>query len=235
MLNHRKWRQEIGRWIEEDLHEGDVTAVLFSDRDRESAWIHAKENGVIAGLPLLEMVYAEIDSEVDVRCYIQDGASVQKGTLIAEMRGRVVSLLAGERLALNLLQRLSGIATLTDRYCQKVADLPVRIVDTRKTTPGLRGLEKYAVRIGGGHNHRFGLYDAAMLKDNHIKAAGSIARAVEILRKNLPHTVKIEVEVETLEQVDEALQAKADIIMLDNMQTDTMAASGRTDRSTSDR
>jgi nicotinate-nucleotide pyrophosphorylase (carboxylating) len=222
MLNRRKWKKEIERWIAEDLHEGDVTAVLFADQAQETAWMQAKADGVIAGLPLLEMVYAELDRDVQVHQVVQDGALVQKGTLIAELRGRVTSLLAGERLALNLLQRLSGIATLTRRYCEKVQDLPVRIVDTRKTTPGLRGLEKYAVRIGGGHNHRFGLYDAAMLKDNHIKAAGSLTRAVEILRQELPHTVKIEVEVETMEQVEEALQVKADIIMLDNMSIEMM-------------
>jgi nicotinate-nucleotide pyrophosphorylase (carboxylating) len=147
---------------------------------------------------------------------------VEKGQQIAEVEGSVRSILSGERLALNLLQRLSGIATRTNQYVQAIAGTKARVVDTRKTTPGLRLLEKYAVRVGGGHNHRYALYDAVMIKDNHIKGAGGIKQAVDAARATIPHTMKIEVETESLEQVREALEAGADIIMLDNMELERM-------------
>jgi len=223
MLNLRKWRAKINEWLDEDIMEGDLsTQGLFSEKDWERAWIQAKENGVVAGLELAKMVFQEVDPTCQVQLLVKDGSQVKRGDVLLEIEGSMQSLLAAERLALNLLQRLSGIATLTKQYVDQVADLPVRIVDTRKTTPGLRGLEKYAVLMGGGHNHRFGLYDAAMIKDNHIKAAGSITNAVRTLRDRLPHTTKIEVEVESLEQVMEALEVQADIIMLDNMNTELM-------------
>jgi nicotinate-nucleotide pyrophosphorylase (carboxylating) len=218
MLNLRKWRRKIIEWLDEDIMEGDVsTQSLFTPLDRANAWLIAKEGGIIAGLPLAKLVFEEVDPETQVTIVVQEGQRVQRGDVIIELEGSMASLLAGERVALNILQRLSGIATLTKRYVDQVEGLPVRIVDTRKTTPGLRGLEKYAVKLGGGHNHRFGLYDAVMIKDNHIKAAGSITKAVQTLRQNIPHTMKIEVEVESLEQVHEALQTDVDIIMLDNM------------------
>jgi nicotinate-nucleotide pyrophosphorylase (carboxylating) len=222
MLSLRKWRKQVEAWLDEDLMEGDLTASLIPDDKIGQAWMIAKANGIVAGLPLAQLVFQVLDPRVKVALKVQDGEKVQRGDVIIQLEGPMSSLLAGERLTLNILQRLSGIATLTQCYVQKVEGLNVRIVDTRKTTPGLRGLEKYAVRMGGGHNHRFGLYDAAMIKDNHIKAAGGITPAVTGLRNNLPHTVKIEVEVESLEQVKEALKTGADIIMLDNMSNDVM-------------
>ncbi|MEE9185917.1 MAG: carboxylating nicotinate-nucleotide diphosphorylase, partial [Candidatus Binatia bacterium] len=160
--------------------------------------------------------------DVQIRSLCRDGDQVSRGTVIAEAEGVVRALLMGERTALNFLQRLSGTATLTRRYVDTIKDLPSKIIDTRKTTPGLRTLEKYAVRMGGGTNHRLGLYDAAIIKDNHIAASGSIAQAVENVRSNSPFMSRVEVECEDLKQVQKALDAKADVIMLDNMDTATM-------------
>lgn len=222
MLNVDRWKNAIQSWLEEDIGSGDVTDLLFAESPETQAWLIAKAEGTVAGLPLVPLIFQLIDPQVEVVLKAQDGDTLQYGDELIELTGNPASLLAGERLALNLLQRLSGIATLTAQYVQQVEGYPVRIVDTRKTTPGLRGLEKYAVRVGGGYNHRLGLYDAAMLKDNHIKAVGSISQAVRQLRANLPHTMKIEVEVESLGEVQEALEAQADIIMLDNMSLDMM-------------
>jgi nicotinate-nucleotide pyrophosphorylase (carboxylating) len=223
MLNLRKWKKHIQLWLDEDLMEGDLTEALIPKQKIGQAWITAKADGLIAGLPIATLVFQELDPQIQVTCMTEDGKEVKRGDVLLKLEGPMSSLLAGERLALNLLQRLSGIATMTQRYVENVKGLPVRIVDTRKTTPGLRGLEKYAVRMGGGHNHRFGLYDAAMIKDNHIKAAGGITQAVTKLRQTIPHTVKIEVEVESIEQVKEALDVESDIIMLDNMSNDLMS------------
>lgn len=228
MLNLRKWKKAVELWLDEDIHEGDLsTATLISQEKTGPAWIVAKENGIVAGIPIAELVFKTLDSKIHIHKVKEDGERLQSGEVLLELTGPVVSLLAAERVALNLLQRLSGIATLTQQYVLKVEGLPVRIVDTRKTTPGLRGLEKYAVRLGGGYNHRFGLYDAVMIKDNHIKAAGSITAAVTTLRGTIPHTAKIEVEVETMPQVQEALEVKADIIMLDNMTAQQMTEAVR--------
>jgi nicotinate-nucleotide pyrophosphorylase (carboxylating) len=223
MLNLRKWKRQIQLWLDEDLMEGDLTEALIPKQKIGQAWITAKADGIIAGLPIATLVFQELDSEIQVTCMTEDGKNVKRGDVLLQLEGPMSSLLAGERLALNLLQRLSGIATMTQQYVEKVKGLPVRVVDTRKTTPGLRGLEKYAVLMGGGYNHRFGLYDAAMIKDNHIKAAGGITQAVTKLRQAIPHTVKIEVEVESLEQVKEALEVQSDIIMLDNMPNPLMS------------
>jgi nicotinate-nucleotide pyrophosphorylase (carboxylating) len=176
-----------------------------------------KESGIIAGLPIARLVFDVVDPSLVFEAKVQDGERVDKGNVIAIVEGSTHSLLTGERLALNLMQRLSGIATKTSAFVEALEGLPVRLVDTRKTTPGHRLLEKYAVRVGGGANHRFGLYDAVMIKDNHIKGAGGIQAAVEAARRKIPHTMKIEVETESLAQVDEALTCGADIIMLDNM------------------
>lgn len=223
MLNLRKWKKQVQYWLDEDLGEGDITEALTPKGKMGQAWITAKADGLIAGIPLAVLVFHELDPRIQVTSMTEDGKEVKRGDILLQLEGPMSSLLAGERLSLNLLQRLSGIATMTQQYVQKVKGLPVRIVDTRKTTPGLRGLEKYAVRMGGGYNHRFGLYDAAMIKDNHIKAAGGISQAVTTLRQAIPHTVKIEVEVESLEQVQEALDVNADIIMLDNMSNRLMS------------
>ncbi|WP_139991397.1 carboxylating nicotinate-nucleotide diphosphorylase [Paenibacillus paridis] len=211
-------REQIRGWLAEDIGSGDITTETTIPRDsRSKAVIHVKENGIIAGLPIARLVFEVVDSTLVFEENVQDGDYVDKGTVLATVEGSTHSLLTGERLALNLMQRLSGIATKTRSFIDALEGLPVRLVDTRKTTPGHRKLEKYAVRVGGGANHRFGLYDAVMIKDNHIKGSGGIRAAVEAARTKIPHTMKIEVETESLKQVDEALECGADIIMLDNM------------------
>jgi len=208
----------IREWLAEDLGIGDITSAATIPADHESIGIiHMKDAGVVAGLPMAEAVFRMVDDRLKFRALVSDGARVSHGDVIARVHGNTRSILSGERLALNLLQRMSGIATKTDEFVSQIRDLPVRLVDTRKTTPGHRMLEKYAVRVGGGHNHRYGLSDAVMIMDNHIKAAGGIRQAIRSARQAIPHTMKIEVETESLEQVREAVDAGADIIMLDNM------------------
>jgi nicotinate-nucleotide pyrophosphorylase (carboxylating) len=222
-LNRSKLSHSIALWLDEDIGNGDVTTMTtIPAEQRSKAIIHVKEPGIVAGLPVAAEVFRMVDAELHFESKVEEGSQVQKGTVLAEVEGSTRSILLGERLALNLLQRLSGIATRTRQYADAVAGLPVRLVDTRKTTPGHRMLEKYAVRVGGGHNHRFGLYDAVMIKDNHIKGAGGLKQAVTQSRSHIPHTMKIEVEVESFEQLEEALEAGADIIMLDNMPPDRM-------------
>ncbi|RCW41392.1 carboxylating nicotinate-nucleotide diphosphorylase [Paenibacillus prosopidis] len=211
-------REQIRGWLAEDIGSGDITTETTIPGDsRSKAVIHVKESGIIAGLPVARLVFDVVDPSLVFEAKVQDGERVDKGTVIAIVEGSTHSLLIGERLALNLMQRLSGIATKTRMFVDALEGLPVRLVDTRKTTPGHRLLEKYAVRVGGGANHRFGLYDAVMIKDNHIKGAGGIKAAVEAARRKIPHTMKIEVETESLAQVEEALACGSDIIMLDNM------------------
>lgn len=213
----------IRQWLREDVGSGDITAAVTVPAGHQSKGIiHAKEDGIAAGMPVAALVFETVDSSLSFKALAKDGDEVSKGTVLAEVEGSTHSILTGERLALNLLQRLSGIATRTRKYVDALQGLPVRLVDTRKTTPGHRMLEKYAVRVGGGSNHRFGLYDAVMIKDNHIKGAGGIVPAVQRARAAIPHTMTIEVETENLEQVDEALSAGADIIMLDNMAPELM-------------
>lgn len=216
-------REQLSTWLQEDIGTGDVTTAFTIPQGQQSkAIIHAKEDGIVAGLPVAEAVFEIVDSTLSFRPLVEEGSAVQKGTVLAEVEGSTHSILMGERLALNLLQRLSGIATKTSAYVAAIGNLPTRLVDTRKTTPGHRALEKYAVRVGGGANHRFGLYDAVMIKDNHIKGAGGIREAVLRARGQIPYTMKIEVETESLEQVAEALEVGADIIMLDNMSPSLM-------------
>jgi len=218
-------KEQIQRWLREDIGPGDVSSLsILPEGHRSRAIIHAKQDGVVAGLPVAEAVFAEVDPALTVARVAREGAPIRKGDVLLEAEGSTLSILSGERLALNLLQRMSGIATQTSRFVEAIADVPSRprIVDTRKTTPGLRALEKYAVRVGGGHNHRFGLFDAVLLKDNHIKAAGGVVEAVSRARAFVPHTMRIEVEVESFEQVEQALEAGADIIMLDNMSPERM-------------
>ncbi|MGF9700882.1 carboxylating nicotinate-nucleotide diphosphorylase [Paenibacillus sp. MABNR03] len=215
--------ESIRNWLREDVGSGDVTtSVTIPAGHQSKAVIHAKDNGIIAGVPVAELVFQVVDPTLVFKPMVQDGDRVTRGTTLVEVEGSTHSLLTGERLALNLLQRMSGIATRTRSYVDALEGLSTRLVDTRKTTPGHRMLEKYAVRIGGGANHRFGLYDAVMIKDNHIKGAGGITEAVQRARAVIPHTMTIEVETENLTQVQEALQAGADIIMLDNMHPDQM-------------
>lgn len=216
-------RNQIRRWLAEDVGSGDITTQSTIPAGSQSkAVIHAKEAGIIAGVSIAQLVFEMVDDSLKFQPFVQDGMEVAKGTIIAEVEGSTHSLLTGERLALNLMQRLSGIATKTRAYVNELQGLPVRLVDTRKTTPGHRSLEKYAVRVGGGANHRFGLYDAVMIKDNHIKGAGGITAAVQAARRQIPHTMKIEVEAESMEQVEEAAACGADIIMLDNMSPENM-------------
>jgi len=210
--------------LTEDIGSGDITSILcIPAGTRATAVMLAKQPGVIAGLAIAEMAFHLLDPKAVWSASLQDGARVgEDRTPLATITGDARALLTAERVALNFVQRLSGIATLTARYAAMTAGTHARIADTRKTTPGLRMLEKYAVRTGGGFNHRLGLFDAVLIKDNHVKAAGSISSAVAAARARIPHTMKIEVEAATLEMVQEALQVKADIILLDNMDTETM-------------
>jgi len=210
--------------LAEDIGPGDITSILcIPAGTRATAVMLAKQPGVIAGLAIAEMAFHLIDPDAVWLAHLSDGARVGEGrTPLATITGDARALLTAERVALNFVQRLSGIATLTAKYAALTLSTHARIADTRKTTPGLRMLEKYAVRAGGGFNHRLGLYDAVLIKDNHIKAAGSIAQAVAAARAHISHTMKIEVEAATLKMVEEALQVKADIILLDNMDTETM-------------
>jgi nicotinate-nucleotide pyrophosphorylase (carboxylating) len=211
-------RQLIQAAIEEDLGRGDVTTeATIGAQVISRARVITKQEIVLAGLDVFAAVYDALDGAVHLKPSCHDGDLLSAGAVIALLEGRARSLLAGERVALNFLQRLSGIATLTRQYVEAVRGYHVDIIDTRKTTPGWRLLEKYAVRVGGGKNHRHDLGDGVLIKDNHIVAAGGIKAAVELARRHSHHLLKIEVEVETLEQVEEALQAGAEVIMLDNM------------------
>lgn len=209
--------------LAEDLGPGDVTSEATIPADSVStAGILAKQGLILAGIDAAQEVFHVLDPKIEYTPLARDGDRINAGTEIAKLVGNTRALLAGERVALNLLQHLSGIATLTARYVEKIQGLKVEVLDTRKTLPGLRRLEKYAVRMGGGKNHRFGLYDGVLIKDNHITAAGSITSAVSRARKTAHHLLKIEVETKTLEEVREALAAGADIIMLDNMPLEMM-------------
>jgi nicotinate-nucleotide pyrophosphorylase (carboxylating) len=207
----------VRRAVEEDVGSGDVSAAVFPESAEARAVIVAKHAGIVAGLPVAEMVFRQLDKKLAWNAAKQDGDKINGGETVAELAGNLRAILTGERTALNFLQRMSGIATMTDQFVQAVAATRAKILDTRKTAPGLRVLDKYAVRVGGGHNHRFGLYDGVMLKDNHLRAAGSITNAVRAVRERISPTLKIEVEVTTLEEAEEALTAGAEIIMLDNM------------------
>lgn len=207
----------------EDIGTGDITTEsIIPSNLKAKGIIKTSEEGVVAGLDIVFLVFKKLDSEICFQSKIKDGNKILPGEILGEITGPARTILKGERVALNFLQRMSGIATITSKFCQQVKDFPVRIFDTRKTTPGLRILEKYAVRMGGGHNHRFGLYDAVLIKDNHIVVAGGIKSAVNSVRKQISHTVKIEVEVENLSQFQEALKVQVNIIMLDNMDLETM-------------
>jgi nicotinate-nucleotide pyrophosphorylase (carboxylating) len=211
-------RQLIQAAIEEDLGRGDATTeATIAEHVISRACLITKQEIVLAGMDVFAEVYAMLDGAVHLKPAYKDGDLLSAGVVIAVLEGRARSLLAGERVALNFLQRLSGIATLTRQYVEAVRGYNVEIIDTRKTTPGWRLLEKYAVRVGGGKNHRHDLGDGVLIKDNHIVAAGGIKQAVDLARRHSHHLLKIEVEVETLEQVEEALQAGAEVIMLDNM------------------
>lgn len=225
MLDFIKIDRLIYSALEEDMPFSDITTEFtVSEGSISKARLVAKQDGVIAGMPVFKRVFELLNPEINIEIYIGDGSEARKGDVIARLKGPTREILIGERTGLNILQRLSGIATAAANYVRLVEGFNVKIADTRKTTPGLRYLEKYAVRMGGGSNHRFSLSDGVMIKDNHIVAAGGIKNAVAAVRGNIPHTVKIEVETENLDMVREALDAQADIIMLDNMSNEMMAA-----------
>lgn len=209
--------------LEEDLSGGDITtdAIFTADEETQGAFV-AKQELTVCGLAIVEQVYQMVDPEIRCEWYVADGDRIGKGTF-GVSHGRARSLLRAERIVLNFLRHLSGISTLTHSYVEALGgDSGPKMLDTRKTTPGFRALEKYAVRCGGGHNHRFNLGAGAMIKDNHAEAAGSITRAIEKVRKELPWLAKIEVEVSDFDALEEAIQAGADVVMLDNMSTDDM-------------
>jgi nicotinate-nucleotide pyrophosphorylase (carboxylating) len=224
-------------WLLEDVGRGDRTTqglLANTFKPGESQWI-CKEAGIIAGLPIAARVFQLLDAQAKLMPTVAEGEWCDRGQVIAQLEGSLNALLTGERVALNLAMRLSGIATMTHRYVEKIADLPAQLVDTRKTTPGLRILEKYATQVGGATNHRMGLDDGVMIKDNHIAAAGGIQQAIEQVRFRIPYPLTIEVETETLEQVAEALEHKADIIMLDNMPPEQIQQAVQLIRQTNDR
>jgi nicotinate-nucleotide pyrophosphorylase (carboxylating) len=209
--------ETIRRALEEDVGPGDcTTSLLIPEKKKSSAQFIAKGNLILAGLPFASLVFQLLDHTVRLRPFSADGDRIKKGRIIAEVSGYTGMLLKGERVSLNLLQRLSGIATLTGIYVEKIKGLKAKIVDTRKTTPCLRFMERYAVKTGGGCNHRFGLFDGILIKDNHIKAVGSIPKAIE-RAKSSHHLSKIEIEVENIRGLREAIDAGADVVMLDNM------------------
>jgi nicotinate-nucleotide pyrophosphorylase (carboxylating) len=204
--------------LREDIGSGDITTDnLIDPQLKGKGLIIAKESLVVAGLNVAKQVFQYLDSEVIFKSEYVDGDFVKKGAALVNVEGRLRALLCGERTALNFLQHLSGISTLVRSYVNEISDKNIRLVDTRKTTPGLRGLEKYAVRVGGAYNHRIGLYDGVLIKDNHIASFGGIKKAIDHIRAQVSHLLKIEVEVSDLDQVKEALESKADVIMLDNM------------------
>lgn len=222
-MNYLGLNSLIKRALQEDIGHGDITTANLIAADQHSTGVfYAKSPGVVAGIEVCAEVFKYLDPDIKFNIIKPDGSEINPGDTIATVEGRTGILLTGERLALNFLQHLSGIASKTHLMVDAIKYYKAELVDTRKTTPGLRILEKYAVTVGGARNHRFGLYDGVMIKDNHIKAVGSIQKAVSTIRMKVPHTIKIEVEVENLEQLQEALEARADIIMLDNMDIESM-------------
>ncbi|WP_058307261.1 carboxylating nicotinate-nucleotide diphosphorylase [Gracilibacillus massiliensis] len=221
-MNHLALKQQLKAFFNEDIGSGDKTCeALFHDHYQEGhGKFIAKQNGVFAGEKILQEAYSLYDSDIAVKLPRRDGDIVQKGDVIAEVTGKYHHLLTSERVILNLIQRISGIATMTQKVVNALGNDKIKVVDTRKTTPGLRMIEKYAVRCGGGFNHRFGLDDAIMLKDNHIAAVGSIEAAVKKIREVSGHMVKIEVEIEQEQHLQEAIDAGVDVIMFDNMSSE---------------
>ncbi len=212
--------------LAEDLGTGDVTSLAIFNADHVSnALIVAKEAGVFCGGPVIHYVYDKIDSELHIELKIKEGQRVNVGDVVAEIKGKTISILAGERTVLNFIQRMSGICTSAARMTAELEGTGIKLLDTRKTLPGFRLIDKYSVKTGGGTNHRMGLYDMVMIKDNHIKSAGSISRAVELVREKHANLYKIEVEVTSQEETREAVAAGADIIMLDNMSPQEMKES----------
>lgn len=223
MLNSFFIEDHVKKALEEDIGFGDITTdYLTNEEDRMSCELNSRVEGILCGVNVFKTVFKVLSDDVKVTFYKKDGDVINKGDKIADIEGPARWVLMGERLALNYIQRMSGIATETNKYQKAIGEYKAKIVDTRKTTPLFRAFEKYSVKIGGGSLHRFNLADCAMIKDNHIKYAGSLTKAVEKLREHISHAHKIEVECDTIEQVKEAVTVGADIIMLDNMSLETM-------------
>jgi len=218
-IYENKINQVIKLALKEDIGQGDITSQsIFSDSKKTKGKLVVKEDGIIAGIQVAKMVFEKVDRQIVFLQKVNDGSCVKKGQIIVEIFGPIKSLLCAERTALNFLQRMSGIATLTNQFVNKVKNTKVKILDTRKTAPGLRIFDKWAVFLGGGQNHRFGLYDMVLIKDNHIKTAGNVKKAIQLVKKHLrDKKIKIEVEVNNLNQLKETLTEKVDIVMLDNM------------------
>ncbi|KUO59956.1 nicotinate-nucleotide pyrophosphorylase [bacterium BRH_c32] len=213
----------IKRALKEDIAKGDITTnAIISKKSKSIGRVLVKSDGIICGLSIAKIVFEELDENISFKMFYKDGDFLKAGTIAAEIKGSERTLLTGERTALNFMQRLSGIATMAHVYAEKLKGTSAQLLDTRKTVPGLRMLDKYAVRKGGGENHRIGLFDMVLIKDNHIKAARSITKAVSLIRKNYGNKFKIEVETKNIDEVREALETKADIIMLDNMSIEIM-------------
>lgn len=222
-LYKKNFEKVISAALKEDIGKGDVTTeLLIPKKEKAAAYFIAKQDGIIAGLDIAKLVFKKLDKKIQWENFVEDCTKVKAGTKIAEVKGSVRALLSGERTALNFLQRMSGIATLTSVYVEKISGTNAKILDTRKTVPGLRLFDKFAVKCGGGTNHRIGLFDMVMIKDNHIKAAGSITKAVNKIRKSIPKKMKIEVETTNIREVEEALKLNVDVIMLDNMNLNGM-------------
>ncbi|MDD3014083.1 MAG: carboxylating nicotinate-nucleotide diphosphorylase [Candidatus Gastranaerophilales bacterium] len=223
MLHNQIVKKLVIQALEEDIGSGDLTtdAIIRSDQ-KLTAKINSRLSCTVAGIDILKLVFDILDPEMKYEIFVNDGNIVEKGQNIAIISGSAKAILTGERTALNFIQRMSAIATLTNQYQQAIKPYKAKITDTRKTTPNFRIFEKYSVKAGGGSPHRFGLYDAIMIKDNHIQAAGSLTKAYLLAKENISHTTKIEVETENIDQVKEALNVCADIIMLDNMTIDDM-------------
>lgn len=210
--------------LAEDVRSGDVTSAwTIPENQNQHARLIAKEDGVLAGLPVIELVFAELNANVNVTLHKQDGDVVKKGDLIAELEGSTRDLLTGERTLLNFIQQLSGVASVAHTFQKALEGGKTKVLDTRKTLPGFRTLQKYAVRVGGGSNHRMGLFDMVLVKDNHIAAAGGVLEALKVVRKNNTENLMVEMEVESLEDLKRLLNKGVDVIMLDNMSNEMMA------------
>ena len=223
MLSNFYVEDHVKSALMEDIGFGDVTTESIITEDKIfTASLVSRCDGIICGLEVFKTVFKILSNDVEVKLLFKDGDEIKKGDVLAQIKGAGKYLLLGERVALNYVQRMSGIATETNKYQKAIGDLPCKIVDTRKTTPNFRAFEKYSVKVGGGALHRFNLSDCAMIKDNHIKVAGSVTNAVNMVKANLSHAHKIELECDTIEQIKEALPLGVDIIMLDNMSLEQM-------------
>lgn len=224
MIENQIWLDNaIKIALEEDLGCGDLTTDAIIDPARTGkAALEAREVMILAGMPVFKRTFELVNRDIEMESYYEDGQEVGAGERICLITGSLSAILKAERTALNFIQRMSGIATLTRKFVDKTRSFDVKIVDTRKTAPGLRMLDKYSVRVGGGYNHRMGLFDGILIKDNHIAAAGSIRRAVTLAKEKAPHTIRVEVEVEDLEGLEEAIDSGADIVLLDNMNADNI-------------